>query len=290
IETIAVGRQERNRLFALCRGPRPSIESLDDPEFDLHIPTLVRFRNNGTDYMRRRKSGAAGAPDGAVRLAGAGRGVLGGLAAVLVGLTTACAQEARPDSDPAGGKSGAESGQFVASVSGEVYYWVGCDHRRSMQAAHRRWIATSGDPEDAGYPGSTARGCESPDLLAGPTPLDTGRCTVTRVADGDTLACAEAAERSRLLLIDAPEQAQGVAGEEARAALERLLPVGTIARVELDVQERDRYGRILAYLYTPDDTLVNEDLARAGFGTALVIPPNVKHEASIRAAVSEIGR
>src|SRR5690606_4136814 len=90
-------------------------------------------------------------------------------------------------------------------------------------------------------------------------------CTVERVIDGDTIACREGGERIRLLLVDAPELAQGTYGAAARTALLALLPPGSVARVELDVRERDRYGRVLAYLYTPDGRMVNEVLAREGF-------------------------
>ena len=44
-----------------------------------------------------------------------------------------------------------------------------------------------------------------------------------------------------------------------------------------DVQQRDRYGRILAYVYLPDGTFVNAELVRRGFAQVMTIPPNVRH-------------
>jgi micrococcal nuclease len=109
-------------------------------------------------------------------------------------------------------------------------------------------------------------------------------CIISRVVDGDSLECNDGT-RVRLLLIDAPELRQGDIGRRARAALGRLVPVGSAVRLELDVQRRDRYRRLLAYVFTADSILVNEELARRGFAVAAVYPPNVKYVEVIRAAV-----
>ncbi|MEX2583873.1 MAG: thermonuclease family protein [Gemmatimonadota bacterium] len=179
---------------------------------------------------------------------------------------------------------------YVASSRGEVYYWVGCDAWRSLAPANLRWFATAGEAAAAGYRVSGARDCAGPSQTAGSDPIEAGVCTVERVVDGDTLVCREAAERIRLLMIDAPELDQRPVGAEAKDALERLLPPGTAAPVEIDVQERDRYGRILAYLFAPDGRMVNEILAVDGFAVALVIPPNVRHADRIRSAVEAARR
>jgi micrococcal nuclease len=112
----------------------------------------------------------------------------------------------------------------------------------------------------------------------------TRHCIVARVVDGDSLEC-NGGIRVRLLLIDAPELRQGEIGRRARAALARMAPVGSTVRLELDVQRRDRYGRLLAYVFTADSILVNEELARQGFAVVAVYPPNVKYVEVIRAAV-----
>lgn len=110
-------------------------------------------------------------------------------------------------------------------------------------------------------------------------------CRVDRIIDGDTLVCG--GERIRLLLIDAPERSQGEYGVVATAALERIAPVGTRVGIELDVQERDRYGRTLAYLWTDEGRMVNEELARAGMVVVSVYPPNIRHVDRLRAAVAD---
>lgn len=124
-------------------------------------------------------------------------------------------------------------------------------------------------------------------LLAAAPAAAQRTCTVERIIDGDTLVCAESPIRVRLLLIDTPEMSQGEFGRAAREALLRLVPVGTVTRLELDIRELDRYGRILAYLYTADGRLANEEMARAGFAVPLVYPPNVRYVERIRAAAQE---
>lgn len=114
----------------------------------------------------------------------------------------------------------------------------------------------------------------------------TGVCVMQRVTDGDTVACADG-RRIRLLLIDAPEMDQEPFGSLARDALADLLPVGTPARVELDVQQQDRYRRTLAYLYTPDGHLANVEMARLGYVLLLTYPPNVRYVDEVRGAVEE---
>lgn len=111
-------------------------------------------------------------------------------------------------------------------------------------------------------------------------------CTLARVTDGDTIECTDG-RRVRLLLIDAPESDQGDFGRTATDYLKRLVPLGTAATLESDLELRDKYRRDLAYVWLPDGRLVNEELARAGMVLVLSYPPNVRHIDRIRAAVLE---
>ena len=114
-------------------------------------------------------------------------------------------------------------------------------------------------------------------------------CRVARISDGDTLTC-EGGEKVRLLLIDTPELSQAPYGGRARNELQRLAPVGTLLRMESDVEKQDRYGRTLAYLWLPDGRMVNEEVARSGYALVLSYPPNVRHIDRVRAAVEEAKR
>ena len=122
-----------------------------------------------------------------------------------------------------------------------------------------------------------------------------GPLKVMRVVDGDTVDL-EALGRVRLIGIDAPESSMNrrTSGPEevrlglrAKAFLARLLQ-GRMVWVELDVQERDRYRRVLAYLYLEDpqgDWLyrgrrfrqVNLEMVRAGWAEVYTVPPNVRY-------------
>ena len=115
------------------------------------------------------------------------------------------------------------------------------------------------------------------------------RCVVQRVVDGDTIVC-EGNRRVRLLLIDTPELSQAPFGRQAMQTLQGLTPVGTVLRIETDVQFRDRYGRTLGYLWTTDNRLINEEMVGSGMAVVLVYPPNVKYVDLLRAASAEAKR
>jgi micrococcal nuclease len=109
---------------------------------------------------------------------------------------------------------------------------------------------------------------------------------VTSVTDGDTIRVRVgegADERVRLIGIDTPETrdprtAVECFGREASAQTAVLLPVGTRVRLERDVEPRDRYGRVLAYVWRVDDVLhVNEALVSGGWAVPYRFPPNVKY-------------
>ena len=82
-----------------------------------------------------------------------------------------------------------------------------------------------------------------------PLPADSLEdCVVTRILDGDSIRCA-AQGIVRLIGLDAPEQNQEPFGSEATAAARALLPAGAVLRLKAGVNPRDRYGRLLAYVW-----------------------------------------
>ena len=54
--------------------------------------------------------------------------------------------------------------------------------------------------------------------------------------------------------------------------------MGTTVKLELDVQPRDKYGRLLAYVYLSDGTMLNALLVQEGYAQVMTIPPNVKYQ------------
>jgi micrococcal nuclease len=107
---------------------------------------------------------------------------------------------------------------------------------------------------------------------------------VTWVIDGDTIRAkiGDQTETVRYIGINAPEvsnppQPWERAGRDARDVNTLLVGQKTV-RLELDAQDRDSYGRLLAYVHV-GDTLINAEMVRRGYASALTVPPNVKHEA-----------
>jgi micrococcal nuclease len=105
---------------------------------------------------------------------------------------------------------------------------------------------------------------------------------VTRVVDGDTIDISPSVEgrsRVRLIGMDTPEIYFGTQpyGPEASAFAKRELD-GEGVGLELDVQKIDPYGRLLAYVYLPDERMFNEILVEEGYAQVATFPPNVKYQ------------
>jgi micrococcal nuclease len=114
-------------------------------------------------------------------------------------------------------------------------------------------------------------------------PRAASEAAVLRVVDGDTIAVRVngRAERVRYIGVDTPESvkrgtpvqcfAHAAAAENAR------LVAGERVRLVRDVEARDRFGRLLAYVYrVRDGRFVNAELVRRGYARTLTIPPNVR--------------
>jgi micrococcal nuclease len=116
---------------------------------------------------------------------------------------------------------------------------------------------------------------------------------VVRAVDGDTLLLADHT-RVRLIGADSPETKRpdfpvepfGPAAHE----FTRRYVEGRAVRLEFDKERRDQYNRILAYVYV-DDTLLNEELIRAGLARVLTkYPYSEAMKRRFRAAQAEAKR
>ena len=120
-------------------------------------------------------------------------------------------------------------------------------------------------------------------LSAGAAGAGTVEGTAVRVVDGDTInvQLADRVEKIRYIGVNAPEIHHPIKGEEpggrAAAQVNRGLVIGRRVRLELDVQPRDRYGRLLAYVWV-GDTMVNAELVRLGYAQVMTVPPNVRYQ------------
>ncbi len=117
--------------------------------------------------------------------------------------------------------------------------------------------------------------------------------TIERVVDGDTVRlnlAGSGTESARLLGIDTPESVKPDSpvecyGPEASTHTADLLPPGTQVLIQRDREARDRYGRLLVYLWRQEDGLfVNRALLLDGYASVLSISPNTTRRAELAAA------
>ena len=104
------------------------------------------------------------------------------------------------------------------------------------------------------------------------------------MVDGDTFKITYngTTTKVRLIGVDTPESVSpnqsknnkyGV--EASNYTKERL--EGQTVHLEFDVQQTDKYGRLLAYVYLEDGTMYNKELLEKGYAQIATYPPNVKY-------------
>jgi micrococcal nuclease len=122
----------------------------------------------------------------------------------------------------------------------------------------------------------------------GGSPGAAGEGRVVQVVDGDTIhvQLGGRREKVRYIGVDTPETKHPTKGVQCfghrASAFNARLVGGERVRLVRDVEERDRYGRLLAYVYRMRDGLfVNAELARLGYARPLAIAPDVRHAAQL---------
>jgi micrococcal nuclease len=118
---------------------------------------------------------------------------------------------------------------------------------------------------------------------------------VVSVSDGDTFTVKidGKKERVRLIGVDTPETVhptKGVQcfGPEASDFTKHNLAIGTRVRLVRDVEARDKYKRLLAYVYLVDSNVFyNLELVRLGYARPYPFPPNTTHQGDFAAAAWE---
>ncbi len=124
------------------------------------------------------------------------------------------------------------------------------------------------------------------------------KTTVTRIIDGDIIQALYGGveKRIRLIGIDTPEsrvnrKAKKYAnmsendlktiiemGKKAKAYVDGLVKRGDLITIEFDVQERDKYGRLLGYVYLSNGKMLNEEIVKSGYANVMTLPPNIKYK------------
>ena len=114
---------------------------------------------------------------------------------------------------------------------------------------------------------------------------------VERVVDGDTVRLVGLGS-VRLIGINTPEVYGHVQcfGPQASAFSKSVLRRGLSVHYRVGTEARDRYGRLLAYVWLPDGRLFNELLAARGYAEPLTIPPNNQLAPRFRAAAERARR
>jgi micrococcal nuclease len=113
---------------------------------------------------------------------------------------------------------------------------------------------------------------------------------VSRVIDGDTVELSNR-DYVRYIGADSPETVDPrkpvqCFGVEATRRNKELVE-GKSVRLEKDVSDRDKYGRLLRYVYLQDGTFVNLELIKEGYAAASIFPPDVKYADVFNAAEKE---
>lgn len=127
--------------------------------------------------------------------------------------------------------------------------------------------------------------------------IDYDHVFISRVIDGDTLELANG-PRVRLIGIDTPEMYKSKKlyrdARRSKQDLEtiqelgrrsyvftRKLVEGKVARLEFDVERKDKYGRALAYVFIKSDDseeiFLNAEIIKQGYASLMTFPPNVKY-------------
>lgn len=162
----------------------------------------------------------------------------------------------------------------------------------------RVWAQTLFDEAPAGYqaldPDDDGIACEAlpdgiaPALWTDRVPGSAEPVTLEGVIDGDTIEVTIDGQRElvRLVGIDTreaggPYQDVECFGLEASAFLKRLLAIGGQISLEQDQEDRDRFGRMLRWVWADFGTgevyLLNEALIRAGFAERFRDTPNRRY-------------
>lgn len=113
---------------------------------------------------------------------------------------------------------------------------------------------------------------------------------VKRIVDGDTIEL-DNGEKVRYIGINTPESVDPrrkveCFGKEA-SLYNKDLVEGKMVRLVKDLSDRDKYGRLLRFVYLEDGTFINEILVREGYAFVSTYPPDVAKQDIFREAESK---
>jgi len=165
--------------------------------------------------------------------------------------------------------------EFWGSKNSNKYHYPDCRWAQRTKPSNLIKFKSPEDAQKAGYVPCEA--CKppvasKPSLNSFVDAPDLYLCT--RVVDGDTIIVkiGSKKERVRLIGVDTPEtkhpkKSVQYFGKEASVFTKRMVESKKV-RLEYDWQKRDKYGRLLAYVYLEDGTFLNAEIIRRGYGFA----------------------
>jgi micrococcal nuclease len=114
--------------------------------------------------------------------------------------------------------------------------------------------------------------------------------TVKWVNDGDTIILTNG-KRVRYIGINAPEIDHDKQGAQpfghAAKTFNKQMVLNRKIRLDFDLERQDRYGRLLAYIFLPDGTFLNEHMLQNGYAFFLFRKPNLKYNQRLLKAQQE---
>jgi micrococcal nuclease len=126
--------------------------------------------------------------------------------------------------------------------------------------------------------------CKNPVVVKAPStssspsflPTSSTYAKVTRVIDGDTIVI-DTGAHVRYIGMNTPEVETNECFNSEATKVNKDLVLGKVVRLEKDVSEADKYGRLLRYVYV-GDIFVDDYLVKKGYAKIMIVQPDIKHE------------
>lgn len=173
---------------------------------------------------------------------------------------------------------------FLIIFGGVTFIWVGL---KSPSINEPAMIPSPVATDSQASPGSVA----TTSAIQG---VEGEKALVLNVVDGDTIKVSlQGMEKTvRFVGMDTPETVDprrpvGCFGKEASNETKSLL-FGKVVILQKDVSDKDKYDRLLRYIYLPLEDgktlFINDYLVREGFAKVYTYPPDVKFNEQFRQA------
>lgn len=116
-----------------------------------------------------------------------------------------------------------------------------------------------------------------PQAVPSITPISSATfAKVVRVIDGDTIVI-DSGQKIRYIGMNTPEVETSECFATVASEINKNLVLGKMVKLEKDVSETDKYGRLLRYVYV-DEIFIDDYLVKNGYAKVMTVPPDTKYE------------